>query len=82
MALVVNFLFRDPKLSLYSLLLGMLLRMGIPLLFGMILHLSVSLLATNSMLYYLVAFYFVTLAAEILLTLPAVLPTELRTEKP
>ena len=74
-ALVVNFFFRGPALAMHNLAAGMMLRMGIPLALGMVLHRKVELLATHGMLYYMVGFYFVSLAVEIALTLPAVLPS-------
>jgi hypothetical protein len=80
-ALVVNFFFRSPALALHNMLSGMILRMGIPLALGMVLHSKVELLATHGMLYYMIGFYFVSLAVEIALTLPAVLPVALQARK-
>lgn len=76
-ALVVNFFFHGPALALQSMMAGMMLRMGIPLTLGLILHRKVELLATHGMLYYMISFYFISLTVEIGLTLPAVLPNGL-----
>ena len=76
LALLVNYILRGPNLALQNLLLGMLLRMGVPLMLGLMLHTRVDLLAAGGMLYYLVGFYFVTLTVETVLTLPGLLPTD------
>ncbi|MFP6614176.1 MAG: hypothetical protein VB835_17840 [Pirellulales bacterium] len=80
-ALLVNFFFHGPALALHSMVAGMMLRMGIPLAVGMVLHQKVELLATHGMLYYMVVFYFISLATEVVLTLPAVLPSGLEIRK-
>ena len=56
---------------------GMLFRMFIPLFLGALFHFSNPMLAEGGLLYYLAGFYFVTLAAEIALTLP--LPSPMTT---
>jgi hypothetical protein len=81
LALMVTYILRGPHLALQNLLLGMLLRMGVPLMLGLVLHTQVDLLAAGGMLYYLVGFYFVTLTIETVLTLPGLLPAEPQTRK-
>lgn len=56
---------------------GMLFRMMVPLLLGSVLHFTNQTLAEGGLLYYLVGFYFVTLVAEVALTLP--LPSPMTT---
>lgn len=70
LALVVSYRLRDPQRALTGMLLGMLLRMGIPLGFAAGMFLFGGVLAEAGVFYYLVAFYLVTLAAETLLSLP------------
>ncbi len=81
LALLVSFILRGPNFALQNLLLGMLLRMGVPLALGLALHTQVDQLAAGGMLYYLVGFYFVTLTVETVLTLPGLLPTQPQTRK-
>ncbi len=70
LALVVSYRLRDPASALYGMLFGMLLRMGIPLAFAAGVYLEDGVLAENGVLYYLVAFYPVTLGVETVLSLP------------
>lgn len=56
---------------------GMLFRMLVPLLMGAILYFTNQTLADGGLLYYLIGFYFVTLVAEVALTLP--LPSPMNT---
>lgn len=81
LALLVTYFFRGSNLALQNLLLGMLLRMGVPLMLGLVLHTQVDQLAAGGMLYYLVGFYLVTLTVETVLTLPSLLPTQPQTRK-
>jgi hypothetical protein len=67
------------KSPLYGMLLGMGFRMGIPLSFALIVHQLGGVLAEAGLLYYLVAFYPVTLAVETALSLP---PAEALTRCP
>jgi len=69
-ALLVSHLLRGPKRALAALLAGMAARMGIPLAFGLAIHLQGGPLAEAGLLYYLLVFYPVTLAAETALSLP------------
>ena len=56
---------------------GMLFRMMVPLMLGATLHFTNQTLADGGLLYYLAGFYFVTLVAEVVLTLP--LPSPMTT---
>jgi hypothetical protein len=69
-ALVVSDLIREPQHALAALLIGMMARMGVPLLFGLVTHLRGGPLADAGLLYYLLMFYPVTLIVEIGLSLP------------
>jgi hypothetical protein len=66
----VHFIYKDTKISLTPLLLGMAFNMGIPLIFGTIIHLRGGPLSTSGFIYYLVLFYIMTLALKTFLTLP------------
>lgn len=70
LALVVSHLLGGPKAALYGLLFGMALRMGIPLVFAVTIHLKGGVLARSGFLYYLILFYPVTLGVETALSLP------------
>jgi hypothetical protein len=69
-ALGVGNLLRGPDLMLAALLLGMTARMGIPLGFGVTVHLLGGRLAQTGTLYYILIFYPVTLLVEVMLMLP------------
>jgi uncharacterized membrane protein YfcA len=69
-ALAVSHRLRGPQRALHGLLLGTAGRMGIPLGFGLALHLLSRPLAEAGLLYYLLVFYPVTLGVEIALSLP------------
>jgi hypothetical protein len=69
-ALMAGLLLRGPKHALAALLAGMAARMGIPLAFGLAIHLQGGPLAEAGLLYYLLVFYPVTLTAETALSLP------------
>jgi len=69
-ALAAAVLLADVAGGLAGLLAGMVLRMGIPLTCGLVLHLRNGALAQAGVLYYLLVFYPVTLAVEIALSLP------------
>ena len=77
-ALVVSRLLREPQYAFHSLLLGMSLRMGVPLFLGLILYLSGSPLANAEFLVYLGGFYAITLTVGVCLSLPlgVVIPAE------
>ena len=62
MALAVGSLLRQSQMMMASLMLGMASRMGIPLAFGLAIHLHGGPLAEAGLLYYLLMFYPVTLA--------------------
>ncbi len=70
LALVISHLLRAPEKVLYGMLLGMTVRMGIPLGIGLACHLRGGVLADSGMLYYLLIFYPVTLLVETILSLP------------
>jgi hypothetical protein len=61
---------QDPKRMLAGVFLGMAVRSGVPLGFGIALHLLDPPLAKAGLLYYLVVFYFPLLAVETYLSLP------------
>ena len=69
--LVVSRLLREPQYAFHSLLLGMSLRMGVPLFLGLILYLSGSPLANAEFLVYLGGFYAITLTVGVCLSLPS-----------
>ena len=69
-ALVLSHWLRTPERVLYGVLAGMGARMGIPLAFGMAIHLHGGALAQSHFLLYLLVFYPVTLAVETFLSLP------------
>ena len=70
-ALIVNRMLPGAKNALLSLLLGMMLRMGIPLICALILHFYGNPLANAEFLYYLGGFYAITLMVGAYLSLPA-----------
>ena len=59
-----------PNMALTALLLGMAVNMGIPLAFGLAIHLHGGPLSEIGFLYYLLFFYLLTLAMKTVLTLP------------
>lgn len=61
-------LFARPQEALFRVLFGMGLRMGVPLVVCLIVQLNVALLAEAGFVFYLMAFYFVTLAVELVTT--------------
>ena len=69
-ALLASHVLRGSKHALAALLAGMAARMGVPLAFGLAIHLQGGPLAEAGLLYYLLAFYPITLAAETALSLP------------
>jgi hypothetical protein len=71
-ALVASHFLRGTKRALCGMLVGTMLRMGIPLIFGLGCHLHGGFLAQAGLLYYLLVFYPVTLAVETVLSLPLV----------
>lgn len=75
-ALAVSELLRGPKHVVSLVLVGMLIRMGIPLAVALILCFSGGPLADAGFLYYLIVFYPVTLTVETLFFLPYNRPAE------
>lgn len=73
-ALVLSEPLRRPQNMLALVLMGMLIRMGIPLVAALTVYFVGGPLANAGFLYYLVVFYPVTLTAETLLSLPNKLP--------
>jgi hypothetical protein len=71
LALVASRRFRDPKNSLQGVLIGMLLRMGVPLFSALAIQVQGGSLAKAGVLIYLVVFYPVTLFVETALSLPS-----------
>jgi hypothetical protein len=71
-ALVLTALLRGPQTALYSLLFGMVFRMGLPLAAGIVLSQQSPRLAAAGVFGCIVGFYLVTLVAETLLSLPLV----------
>ena len=81
LAIGLTALLRGPSLALYAMLVGMLVRMALPLLVGGALQLQGGALAEAGLLLYLTAFYLVTLTmdtvlmvAQIRVTQPCVSP--------
>ena len=70
MALGAAQLLADPSQAIANVLVGMMLRMGMPLGVALAVHLRGGLLAGGGFLYYLLLFYPVTLGVETALTLP------------
>jgi hypothetical protein len=71
LALIVSHLLRGPKYALYGLLLGMALRMGIPLGLALACHALGGTLAEAGLFHYLLVFYPITLGVETALSLPS-----------
>jgi hypothetical protein len=71
LALLVCRLYRDPKGALWRVLIGMFLRMGVPLLGGLAIQVQGGRLAKAGVLVYLVVFYPLTLFVETFLSLPS-----------
>jgi hypothetical protein len=70
MALFATYGLREPRYAMAALLIGMAFRMGVPLSLGAAIHFSGGSLAAAGVLYYLAAFYPVTLTVETVLSLP------------
>jgi hypothetical protein len=60
----------EEKSALMGLMLSMGVNMGVPLVFGLLIHLYVGPLSESRFIYYLVYFYLLTLAIKTMLTLP------------
>jgi hypothetical protein len=73
-ALVLSALFRGPAAAMYALAVGMLARTIVPLVLGVALHLGVPRLASAGMIFYLLGFYLVALAAETALVIAKIAP--------
>ncbi|MBN2578247.1 MAG: hypothetical protein JXB10_04580 [Pirellulales bacterium] len=71
LALPCTILAKNPKFALLGALLGMAIRSGIPLGFGIGLHFLYSPLAKTGFLYYLVVFYIPLLALETYWSVPS-----------
>ena len=69
-ALYVNQFFVSPKDAFMGILLGMGLGMGVPLMFGAVIHIYGGPLSQAGFLHYLLIFYLPTLAIKTILTLP------------
>lgn len=69
-ALLASHACRQPDHFLLGVLLGMLTRMGVPLAFGLVIHLRRGPLTEAGFLYYLLVFYLCVLAVETVLSLP------------
>ena len=63
---------RDPDMVVYSVLLGMGVRLGFPLAMVMIIYLHGGMLAEAGLVYYLMVCYPVMLVVETILSLPDV----------
>jgi hypothetical protein len=61
-------LFRTPQTAMYGVAVSMLTRTALPLALGVALQMNVAWLAEAGFIYYLLAFYAVTLATETILT--------------
>ena len=70
LALAISRRYREPDQVLIGFLLGMLVRMGLPLCGGILIQIRCGPLAKAGFLVYLVLFYLVTLAGETILSLP------------
>ncbi|MGA2059875.1 MAG: hypothetical protein ABSG67_05295 [Thermoguttaceae bacterium] len=70
LGLWIHHVFADPKMALTALLLSMAVNMGVPLAFGVAIHLYGGPLSESGFLYYLLFFYLLTLAMKTVLILP------------
>ncbi len=70
LGLWIHHVFCDQKYALTALVLGMSVNMGIPMAFGVAIHLHGGPLSESGFLYYLLFFYLFTLAMKTVLTLP------------
>jgi hypothetical protein len=77
-ALVISHLLRGPRLALASLLVGMAVRSGMPLVLAIAVQIPGGPLAEAGFLYYLLVFYPVTLSVETVLSLPLAKPVASR----
>ena len=66
-AIVLSHQFRDPRHVMQQVLIGFMLRTGIPLFACMLAYLRVGMLAESGFVYYIMSFYFVALTVEIVL---------------
>ncbi|MGD0899653.1 MAG: hypothetical protein ABR915_17620 [Thermoguttaceae bacterium] len=71
-ALVLSHLLRGPRLAIVSLLMGMAVRTGMPLVLAIAVQCWGGPLAEAGFLYYLLVFYPVTLGVETILSLPQI----------
>ncbi|MEK6247172.1 MAG: hypothetical protein N2C12_03275 [Planctomycetales bacterium] len=78
-ALAITHCLRGPTSSQYGMLLAMFFRMGVPLGFALGPYLRQGALASAGIIYYLLAFYMVTLAVETVLSLPALRKSDSQT---
>jgi hypothetical protein len=70
--LLVANCFRGPAAAMNGALAAMIVRMAIPLGLGVALHLIYPMLAASGMIFYLIAFYMVDLAAETAILIAAI----------
>ena len=73
-ALAVNEFCRSPEMVIPRVLGGMMLRMGVPLAAAMAIYYRGGPITDAGFIYYLLAFYFVMLVVETIITLPEALP--------
>jgi hypothetical protein len=73
-ALLVGYVLREPRHAMAAVLLSMTARMCLPLSIVLAVRYHGGPLAEGGLLYYVLVFYPITLAAEIFLTLPETLP--------
>jgi hypothetical protein len=74
-ALIAMLPFGGPSAAMQFLAVGMLARTLIPLVAGVVLHLTVPFLAAAGMIFYLLVFYMIALATETVLTLAKIPPS-------
>ena len=63
-AIWIDYVFSDAKSAMIALLLGMTVNMGVPLAFGVAIHLHGGPLSESGFIYYLLFFYLLTLAMK------------------
>ena len=69
--LIIGDRYGEPRKAVIALWAGTIIRMGVPLTFGLALYFCVALLAEAGLMYYLLVFYPLTLAVGTALSLPA-----------
>ena len=76
LALALGGLLQGPAMVLYGMLIGMFVRMALPLLVGGLIQWRGGILADAGLLWYLTAFYFVTLAIDTVLMVAQIRVTQ------